>query len=183
MYKKPLLLLRIALLLLFIFPSDFALSSDIENRVKAAFLYKFCGYIEWPESVFTAPNQPIVIGVSGSDELAEDVRLTVAGRMVNGRTFEVKRIRRGDDVQNLQVLYIGRDSRRVLEDFIDPDVAWPILTITDDEKSSVLGIINFVVPDTRVRFLIDNQRANEVGLKISSQLLWIASQVDDGGAR
>jgi hypothetical protein len=81
------------------------------------------------------------------------------------------------------VLYIGRDSRRKLEDFIEPDVTWPILTVTDAETPSSLSIINFVVPDTRVRFLISNERANAVGLKISSQLLWIASQVDDGEAQ
>src|SRR2546421_352827 len=61
-----------------------------EYRVKAAFLYKFGGYVEWPQGVFAKPDSPIAIGVIGADALAEELARIVAGRTINFVVVEDK---------------------------------------------------------------------------------------------
>jgi len=78
-----------------------------EYRVKAAFLYKFGGYVEWPQGVFAKPDSPIAIGVIGADALAEELARIVAGRTINGRPVTVRKLRPGEAVARLHVLFVG----------------------------------------------------------------------------
>ncbi|UQV46761.1 DUF4154 domain-containing protein [Janthinobacterium lividum] len=64
---------------------------ELERQVKAAYLYKFAGYVEWPDGSFARPDSPLVIGVAGADALAEQLEQSVAGHSVNGRAVQVKK--------------------------------------------------------------------------------------------
>ncbi len=139
----------------------------LEQRVKAAFLFKFGGYVEWPENVFPSKNSPLVIGVAGADVLAEELSQVVAGRTMNGRPVTVRRVRTGEPLSNIHILFVSRpEIGRLNEVFAQ---AQPVLT-----QGSV---INFVVTENRVRFEVSLDAAKRIGLKIGAPLLSVAMRV------
>ncbi len=80
------------------------------QRVKAAlpYLYKFAGYVEWPENSFARPDTPLTFGVMGDETVAAELARLVAGRSVEGRPLAVRRVKEGEPLAGLQVLFIGR---------------------------------------------------------------------------
>src|SRR3954468_23532351 len=66
-----------------------------DSAVKAAFLYKFPGFVDWPAGSFARPDAPLVIGVAGNDAVAGDLEQIVAGRTLEGRPVAVRRLREG----------------------------------------------------------------------------------------
>src|SRR5256714_11938048 len=78
-----------------------------EYRVRAAFLYKFGSYIEWPSGSFARADSPVTIGVMGADALADELAQIVAGRNVNGRPVRVRKLRPGDPIAGLHVPFVG----------------------------------------------------------------------------
>jgi hypothetical protein len=153
-------------------------TKDAEYRVKAAFLYKFGSYIEWPDGTFERPDSALVIGVAGADVLADTLARAVAGRSVGGRPVTVRRIRRGDPVKGLHILFVGRMQDGQLAEFLAASRGQPILTVTEAENATALGsMINFVVVDDKVRFEIAPQTVRSMNLTISALLLSVAYRV------
>jgi len=150
----------------------------LEQRVKAAFLFKFGGYVEWPDSAFPSKDLPLVIGVAGADVLAEELSQVVAGRTMNGRPVTVRRVRTGEPLSNVHVLFVSRSEIGRMNELLAQ--ARPILTVTDVEKGLAQGsVINFVVVDNRVRFEVSLDAAKRSGLKISAPLLSVAMRVQE----
>ncbi len=149
-----------------------------EYRVKAAFLYKFGGYVEWPQGVFAKPDSPIAIGVIGADALAEELARIVAGRTINGRPVTVRKLRPGEAVASLHVLFVGRSDSSRLADILAAAKGQPLLTVTETDEALELGsMINFVVVDDKVRFDVAPPPAESGNLKISARLLGVARKV------
>jgi hypothetical protein len=82
--------------------------APLERAVKAAYVYKFLAYVDWPAAAFDTPDAPFVIGVLGSDAIADELRQIVAGRAVGERAVQVKRLREGDAVTGVHVLFVAR---------------------------------------------------------------------------
>jgi hypothetical protein len=153
---------------------------DIEQRVKAAFLFKFGGYVEWPERVFARSDSPLVIGVVGADVLAEELSRIASGRTMNGRPVTVRRIRSGEQVTGVHVLFISRSEAGRLGELLPTTQGQPVLTVTETEKGLAQGsVINFVVADNRVRFEVSLAAANRNGLRIGAPLLAVAQRVQE----
>ena len=151
-----------------------------EYKVKAAFLYKFAGYIEWPSDVFERPESPIVIGVAGADALSDELAQVVTGRSIGGRPVEVRKLRRGAPSSGLQILFVGR-SDRGSSDVLASAKGRPVLTVTESEDAFALGsMINFVIVDDRVRFDVALREAEMANLKVSARLLRVARKVLGG---
>lgn len=149
-----------------------------EYRVKAAILYKFGSYIEWPERVFARADSPVAIGVMGADALAEELGQIVAGRNVNGRPVSVRKLRAGDPIDGLHVLFIGRAENGRLGEVLAAAKGRPVLTVTESDRALELGsMINFVVVDDRVRFDVALVPADLGSLRISARLLAVARKV------
>ena len=149
-----------------------------EYRVKAAFLYKFGGYVEWPQGVFAKPDSPIAIGVIGADALAEELARIVAGRTINGRPVTVRKLRPGEAVARLHVLFVGRSDSSRLADILAAAKGQPLLTVTETDEALKLGsMINFVVVEDKVRFDIAPPPSESSNLKISVRLLGVARKV------
>jgi len=149
-----------------------------EYRVKAAFLYKFGGYVEWPQGVFAKPDSPIAIGVIGADALAEELARIVAGRTINGRPVTVRKLRPGEAVASLHVLFVGRSDSSRLADILAAAKGQPLLTVTETDEALKLGsMINFVVVEDKVRFDIAPPPSESSNLKISARLLGVARKV------
>jgi hypothetical protein len=152
-----------------------------ERGVKAAFVYKFLGYIEWPATAFARSDVPIVVGVAGGEELASELAEIVRGRAAGNRPVEVRRLRAGDALAGVNVLVISAAERGRAAQLVRAAHARGILTITETEDGLEQGsVINLVIVDGRVRFEVSLEAAERVGVKLSSRLLAVAHLVRMG---
>lgn len=153
---------------------------QLEKRVKAAFLYKFLGYAEYPAAAFGDAGAPFVIGVLGADDLAAELARIVAGRTVGGRGIVVRALHEGDLPAPLQLLFVGgSDTARVARAVRLAN--GPVLVVSDCEGGLQTGsAINFVIVDERVRFDVEPDAAERNGIKLSSRLLTVANRVVKG---
>ena len=149
-----------------------------ERGVKAAFVYKFLGYVEWPQPQADAP---IVVGVVGADDLANDLADVVRGRTVGTRPVEVRRLRAGDPLTGLHALYIGAADKARLGSLARAALQRSILVVTESSDALDQGsVINLIVVDGHVRFEVSLDSAERAGLKVSSRLLAVAHLVRMG---
>jgi hypothetical protein len=150
----------------------------LQERVKAAFLYKFASYVEWPAGAFPNPDSPIVIGVAGADQLSKELQQAVGGRQVAGRTLQVRKLGAETAVEDCHILFVGAGSRheRTMQ-LLASAKARPVLTVTDSMDHPNDSVINFLVVDDRVRFDISRESAERKGLQLRSQLLGVARQI------
>ena len=149
-----------------------------ETQIKAAFLYKFSGFVEWPPKAFARPDSPFTIGVIGADELATDLEQIVKGRTVLERAVVVRRMRRGESVAGIQMLFIGQAEGTRLAEILAIAKGQSVLTVTESENALSHGsMINFVFVDDKVRFDVALPQAERGALKISARLLAVARKV------
>ena len=152
----------------------------LERRVKAAFLYKFLGYTDFPASAFADATAPLTIGVIGADDLAVELARVVAGRTVNNRPIEVRELREADAGARVHLLFVGgNDPQRVAR--IVRQATGAMLVVTECDNGLQLGsVINFRIVDERVRFDVALDAAERNGIKLSSRLLTVANRVQKG---
>lgn len=149
-----------------------------EYQIKAAYLYKFLGYVEWPESVRQWPDNPIVVGVIGSDALAEELAAVAEKRNAPGHQVAVRKLRAQDAIGGLHVLFIGNGAGAKAAEILANAKSQPVLTVTESQAAFDSGsVINFVVVDERIRFDVALQPAERGNIRISSRLLSVARRV------
>lgn len=153
-------------------------SVSLENSVKAAFIYKFLAYAEWPSHAFKSANAPIAIGVAGSEEVAAELNRIVAGRTVNNRPITVRQLSGNDMPADVHALFVGAGQSAQLGNLLKKAQQQSMLSVTEDEGALARGsIINFKQVDGRIRFDVSLEAADKSGLKLSSRLLGVAHQV------
>lgn len=150
----------------------------VERSVKAAFLYKFLGYVEFPPAAAGDAGAPFTVGVAGADDIAAELARITAGRSVDGRGVVVRVVREGDALAGVQLLFIGgTETPRPLH-LLRAAQQLGILTVTEADNGLQQGsVINFRVVDERVRFEVSLEAAAKGGLKLSSRLLAVAYHV------
>jgi len=153
-----------------------------EQQLKAAFLYNFTKFVEWPARSFASPHDPIVIGVLGHSPFAAALGLaldqTVAGRSVNGRGVIVKRVDTAEEAAATHLLFVPTPDEAQFEQIRATIEASPVLTVGESSSFARLGgAINFVVEGDKVRFEISTAPAERAGLRISAQLQKLAKLV------
>jgi hypothetical protein len=145
-----------------------------QQRIEAAYLFKFGGYIAWPDKSFPAADSPIVIGVAGADALADDLATLVTGRDINGHPVQVKRIQADDPLTGVNILFVGTRA----DSLISTAHSLPILVVADGDDGLARGAgVTFVLVDDRVRFDVALDTAEQNGLKLSALLLSVAHSV------
>ena len=151
-----------------------------EASVKAAFLYKFTAYVEWPAKAARA-DQPFVVGVMDNDAVAAELEALAPGRAIGGRPIAVRRLARGDPVTGVQILFAGgRDPDATAIRSARKEGA---LVVTESEAGLAAGsAINFVVAGDRVGFEVSLDGAERSGVKISSRMLAVARRVMQKGS-
>ncbi|XHS77005.1 YfiR family protein [Burkholderiaceae bacterium UC74_6] len=143
-----------------------------ELHVKAAFLFKFTGYVDWPDSAFGKPDTPFIIGVLGSPTLQGELAQLTAGRKVHERAIQIRKIQAGESAAGLHLLFVARSEA------LPNEAARPVLVVTEAEGSMPRGsMINFLIVDRRVRFEIALPSVEKAGLRMSSRLLAVAQRV------
>ena len=166
-----------------------ATSQALERRVKAAFLYKFLGYADFPAASFADSASPLTIGVIGSDEMASELAQVVAGRQVRGRAIVVRTLREGEPGQVHLLFVAGSDnarSARILRAALASSAATSttaLLPVTECELGLQYGsVINFRIIEERVRFDVSLDSAERNNVKLSSRLLTVANRVVKGNS-
>jgi len=177
--------LSAALLLgLALFVSSFAVcaaQADVqasELRVKAAFLFKFGSYVEWPPESFATATAPLNIGVVNADALADELASVTSGRSIHGRTVVVRKLRATEEPTDLSIVFVGATNTRELKAMLSKLKGSGALVVTESARALELGsMINFVIVDGRLRFDVALGAVDSGGLKISSRLLAVARRV------
>lgn len=165
-----------ALLLLAVLPllpaGAAADTSDVELHVKAAYIYNFARFVEWPAGT---PAGPLRIGVLGHGDLVSPLEEIVRGKSVAGRAIKVTPIASAAEAECCGILLIERSESKHEKEIAQALAGKPVLTVSDDENASRDGVmIAFQLVDESVRFQINQDAATRAGLKISSQLLKVA---------
>lgn len=152
--------------------------TDLERSVKAAFLYKFLLFTEFPASAFADPTAPMVIGIAGDNAMARDLARLVSGRTVNRRPVVVREVREGDALDGLHLLFVGGHDAARLARLARPS---PLLVVTEADNGLKHGsVINFRIVAERVRFDVSLEAADKHNIKLSSRLLTVANHVHKG---
>jgi hypothetical protein len=150
-----------------------------EHEVKAAFLFKFPSFVEWPQEA-SGPG-PLVIGVAGAEEVASHLEALVPGRTIQGRPVSVRRLAPGAPTAGLQVLFLGRGQGARLAEIVRQAPTQPLLIVCEWEGALEAGaVVNFLHEGGRVRFEVALDSAERRGLRISSRMLAVAQHVRPG---
>lgn len=157
-------------------PAAAAASAYSENDVKAAFLYNFGSYVQWPTSPDT--SEPLTFAVLNAPGIEEALEQLVEGRTLQERPVRVRRLRSVNELEGEEVLFIGSSQNWRLPQIINA-VEGPTLVVTDAPEGLEAGsMINFQLIDERVRFEVALPPAEAVGLMLSSRLLSVALRVE-----
>ncbi len=148
------------------------------SAVKAAFLYKFGSFVEYPAGAFKSGNAPFVIGVFGDDAVAAELEGLAAGRDIDGHPVAVVRVRDGDALPAVHILYAGGPRESRVRDMLDA-VHGPVLTVADGPvPGKSAPVLYFTEEQGRLRFAASLTAAAARGLKLSSKLLAVAQSVE-----
>jgi len=143
-----------------------------EAEVKAAFLYNFAKFVEWPTNAFTSDAAPLRVAVFGDDDFTAKLAALLSDKKAHGRAFEVKRITNPQDAKNFHIVFVtGAESKRAIL-VLDAVKKSPVLTVGESEDFlDYGGIIMLYFEDAQPRFDINPEAAEKVKLIISSKLL------------
>lgn len=159
------------------FPCDAIAAAASEYEIKAAFIYNFSIYMNWPE-----PNidKPFVIGVIGKDPFGELLDDAMRGKRVDRRKVVVRRFSRLEEIVDSDVLFVASSEAPSLERILKILDGVPVLTIAEmDQFAERGGMINLTTDGNRVRFEVNLEAINRAGLKASSQMLRLAKLIPE----
>ena len=144
------------------------------GQVKAGFLYHFAAFVDWPDST---PASTIVIGVLGGDDVEAELARIVAAKRAPGRSIAMRRLKPGDDLGGIHIVYVGAGESQRLERVVAAVRGTPTLVVSDTAEGLERGAtINFITAD-RVQFEVSLESAHKVGLRVSPRLLSVAVRV------
>jgi hypothetical protein len=147
------------------------------KEIEAAFLVQFSKYVIWPDSVFSGPDAPIILGILGRDPFGSLLDKIAHKSRVNGRTVEVRRFDDFDSIKKSHILFVTSSQAGRMEEITDALGCTPVLLVGDSEDFLRFGMINFVMVDKKIRFNISRENCRKAGLKLSSKLLQVAHKI------
>jgi hypothetical protein len=148
------------------------LAQSKEYQVKAAFLFNFAQFVEWPDAAYAGTNASFCIGILGDDPFGAALEQTIQGETIGNHTLTVRRAHEVVDLKNCQMVFISKSEKSHVAEVMSVLGSRPVLTVGEvDGFARAGGGINFYLEGTRVRFEINPAAAQKGGLKISSQLL------------
>ena len=153
-----------------------AQSSPSEYQIKAAFIYNFARFVEWPTQAFSDATSPMVIGVLGENVFGDNLRQAIDGKTIKGHPLQFKQFDSAAVVTNCHVLFISTSEKSRYSKIVDQFKGASVLTISEGDAGFISdgGMINLRIVEDKVRFEINNDAAKKSGLIISSKLLSLA---------
>lgn len=148
-----------------------------EYQIKAAFLYNFLKFVDWPSEALPETSDAITICVFGDDPFGEALE-SIKDKIVKSRRITIRRIGPVKDLESCHVLFVGASEETRVPQVMQSLRGSSVLTVGEmDRFAESGGIINFVVEKNKVRFEINLNNAERARLKLSSQLLNLARVV------
>ena len=154
--------------------------STLEYAVKAAYLYKFTPFIEWPASAFASPGSPFYVCVFGADPFGASLDQALSGHQVGDHPVKVRRLSNGEAASECHILYFGATPGPAAAAALNKVRGAPVLTVTEQNMGVSGGVVQFVVRDGHVRFTIDASAAATNHVTISAKLLSLAASTRPG---
>lgn len=160
--------------------------SATEYQIKAAFLFNFVKFVEWPSDSFPSESAPLQICVLGQNPLGQELETLTRGKTISGRALEINHVSSLQRAKTCQLLFVSSSERRRTQEILAAMEGASVLTVGDEEGfARGGGVINFLFENDRVRFEINVDAAARARLKISAKLLALAKLVvrtgDAGG--
>lgn len=157
-----------------------ALAAPTEYELKAALLYNFARFAEWPDDSFASSSDPFVIAIVGPDPFGSLLDQTVEGRKIEGRPITVERWLHAESVEHCHVLFVGFSDRAMQQHTLDALKTRAVLTVSDErEFADHGGTIGLDLEDERVRMTINMSAVRGTGIRISSKLLALSRLIED----
>jgi hypothetical protein len=154
-------------------PAAHAVAAEGEYLVKAAMLYNFAKFVEWPGDAFGSDNR-ITFCITGKSPLNGTIQ-QMEGKQAKGRTVMIRQNVRPEEVAGCQLLFIPQSEQVRMTSYLQNASQRSILTVSDLERfTSSGGMIGFYEEDSKIRFDINQETAQKRRLHISSQLLNLA---------
>lgn len=151
-----------------------------EYSVKAAYLYNFAKFVEWPEGTFETDVSPILIGVVGEDPFGEALDQAVEGKIIAGRALRIKRFGTFDGTQvaqlrQCQILFIAYSEKGSFPEILKALKGTSVLTVSEIEGFPLVGgIVFFDLDGDRVTLGINLHAARKANLTVNSKLLAVS---------
>jgi hypothetical protein len=156
----------------------YADQSPTEYQVKAAYLFNFLKFVEWPDDPGADPHAKWVIGFVGDTPIGDELTRLADGKNVLGRDLLVKKFQEADNLRGCNILFISESEKKRLSSILADLRGSSVLTVADmDNFIGGGGMIQFMVEDARVRVAIDVGATSRAHLKVSSKLLALARLV------
>ena len=157
------------------YPSVAASPTAREYDLKAAFLFNFTKFIEWPPTSFGTAEAPLVVGILGEDPFGESLDRLLQGKLVGRHPLVIKRFASGQMPDNCQLLFVCRSEKDHWPESLKNLRGKPMLLVSEtDGFPEHGGMINFFIESDKVRFAVNPEAAKRAGLIVSTKLLNVA---------
>lgn len=155
-------------------------SVTLEYQVKAAFLFNFGKFVNWPAADFTGTNAPLVIGVLGDNPFHDDLNDMIAGKNIEGHPVVFRQFTTPGAVRNCNILFVSESAQKDAPAVLAAIRGANVLTVTENlPHFGASGFaINFVRAQDNIRFEINSPAVARAGLAISSKLMSLALPPD-----
>ena len=151
-----------------------------EYEIKAAFLFNFAKFAEWPPESMKDTDGSFVIGILGKDPFKNALEQTIGDKTVRGAPIQIRRFPRVEDLQPCHILFISESEKGNLPAVLRRIANQSILTVSDMPGFARNGgMINLYTENKKVRFMIHTQAVEKAGLTLSAKLLTLAKIFSD----
>jgi hypothetical protein len=149
-----------------------------DSQVKAAYLYGFAKFVEWPAQKFASPSTPILFCVASDPSFESELNRIVKGKAISGRTLSVISAEESEQARNCHVLFLNSMHSRQTRHLLEAVRGAGVLTVGEtDDFAQEGGMIRFILKDERVQFEVNHKAANQEGVLISARLLSVAKKI------
>jgi hypothetical protein len=145
-------------------------------EIKAAFIYNFAQFTQWPESAFASNDSPFVLAFIGDTDLESALQQVLSGKAIAGHPIVLKHLDSANQISSCHLLFVPESQDNHLDEIFNAIGNQPILTVGETTKFMLAGgVIRLFIADGRIRFEIDPDAADKAGLRLSSRLMSLAT--------
>ena len=150
-------------------------SAPTEYQLKAAYLYNFAKFVDWPADAFASPQSPFLICILGTDPFGNVIDEALRGKTIEDHPVVVERAKESSDARHCQMVFVSSSEKKRIREILGTLRGSHVLIVGESESFAESGgMIQLVLEENRVRFAINTGAAESAGLHISSKLLALA---------
>jgi len=153
----------------------------VEYQVKAAFLYNFAKFIEWPPDSFASEKSPMSFCIFGHDPFGTSFDEALRGKKVNNREFLPRRVKEYAELRTCHLVFVSWQEDKHLPEILSSVKGASVLVVGESaDFAGRGGTVQFLLEENKLRFAVNLEAAKRARLQISSKLLALATIVGDG---